>query len=47
MRIKLDDPAATTIKRALWPPHNSPHFERLVRRSLLQRYPNGVNLVMG
>ncbi|GBM43647.1 hypothetical protein AVEN_225171-1 [Araneus ventricosus] len=30
--------AAATINRVLWPPHNSPHYERLMRRPLRQRY---------
>ncbi|GBM47878.1 hypothetical protein AVEN_75305-1 [Araneus ventricosus] len=28
----LNDPTALTINRALWPTHNSPYYERLLRR---------------
>ncbi|GBN42077.1 hypothetical protein AVEN_225675-1 [Araneus ventricosus] len=34
----LNDPAAATINRALWLSHNSPYYERLMRRTLRQRY---------
>ncbi|GBN89055.1 hypothetical protein AVEN_175170-1, partial [Araneus ventricosus] len=34
----LKDLAAATINRTLWPSHNSPYYERLMRRPLRQRY---------
>ncbi|GBO39540.1 hypothetical protein AVEN_132150-1 [Araneus ventricosus] len=34
----LNDQAAATINQALRPSHNSPYYERLMRRPLRQRY---------
>ncbi|GBL66549.1 hypothetical protein AVEN_171114-1, partial [Araneus ventricosus] len=34
----LNDSTAMSINRALWPSHNSPYYELLMRRSLRERY---------